>query len=64
MLNSTTSRGALSAMTPILAGLINVIPPRDGLNWYIYTENNPLKYIDPSGMILLTPTRGFRDRLF
>ena len=29
-------------------------PAGDGLNWYIYTENNPLKYIDPSGHIMLT----------
>jgi hypothetical protein len=25
-------------------------PARDGLNWYVYTYNNPLKYIDPTGM--------------
>jgi hypothetical protein len=27
-------------------------PARDGLNWYIYCANNPLKYVDPSGYII------------
>ena len=25
-------------------------PVQDGMNWYIYCNNNPLKYIDPSGL--------------
>ncbi len=25
-------------------------PARDGQNWFIYVSNNPLKFIDPSGM--------------
>jgi hypothetical protein len=24
-------------------------PARDGLNWYVYCENNPVKYVDPDG---------------
>ena len=26
-------------------------PARDGSNWFIYCSNNPIKYIDPTGMI-------------
>ncbi len=26
-------------------------PARDGQNWYVYVSNNPLKYIDPTGMM-------------
>ncbi len=25
-------------------------PARDGQNWYVYTSNNPLKFIDPTGL--------------
>ncbi|WP_028972643.1 RHS repeat domain-containing protein [Spirochaeta cellobiosiphila] len=25
-------------------------PARDGSNWYLYTANNPLRYIDPTGL--------------
>jgi hypothetical protein len=30
---------------------------RDGWNWFAYVENNPLRYIDPTGLIL----EGFGD---
>ena len=29
---------------------INVDPIQDGWNWYIYCNNNPLKFVDPSGL--------------
>ena len=31
-------------------------PIGDGVNWYAYTYNNPLKYTDPTGLRSLTPT--------
>ncbi|MBN2531531.1 MAG: RHS repeat-associated core domain-containing protein, partial [Spirochaetales bacterium] len=29
---------------------INVDPIQDGWNWYVYANNNPLKFTDPSGL--------------
>ena len=28
-------------------------PAGDGVNWYAYTENNPLKYVDPTGQFVI-----------
>jgi uncharacterized protein RhaS with RHS repeats len=28
---------------------------RDGLNWYAYCNSNPMRYIDPSGLIYMPP---------
>lgn len=36
---------------PSTGRFINEDPIRDGLNWYVYCGNNPIKYIDPSGTI-------------
>ena len=30
---------------------INVDPIQDGYNWYVYCNNNPLSFIDPTGLI-------------
>ena len=35
---------------PSIWRFITEDPARDGLNWYVYANNNPLKYIDPSGL--------------
>jgi RHS repeat-associated protein len=34
---------------PELGRFVSVDPIKDGVNWYVYCRNNPLKYVDPSG---------------
>ncbi len=35
---------------PQLGRFINEDPIRDGLNWYVYCENNPVMFVDPTGL--------------
>ena len=35
---------------PDLGRFITEDPIRDGANWYVYCENNALKYVDPTGL--------------
>ena len=35
---------------PAIGRFITEDPAKDGLNWYAYTNNNPLKYADPTGL--------------
>ena len=39
---------------PLNGRFITEDPVRDGLNWYIYVSNNPLKFVDPTGFITLS----------
>ena len=35
-------------------------PARDGVNWWIYCQNNPLKYVDPTGMYSEDEIKSFK----
>ncbi|WP_408954598.1 RHS repeat domain-containing protein [Natroniella sp. ANB-PHB2] len=35
---------------PELGRFITEDPAQDGWNWFVYTANNPLKYVDPDGL--------------
>ncbi len=34
-----------------MGGFLTEDPVRDGNNWYAYCNNNPVRYVDPSGKI-------------
>jgi len=42
------------AYAPNLGRFLSEDPAFDGLNWYIYAANNPIRYIDPSGQFAIT----------
>ena len=35
---------------PELGRFISVDPIKDGVNWYVYCSNNPLIFVDPTGL--------------
>ena len=37
---------------PSSGRFISEDPIKDGLNWYVYCSNNPIKYVDPSGLVV------------
>ncbi len=39
---------------PGLGRFLSEDPLRDGDNWYVYCNNNPVRYVDPSGEIAIT----------
>jgi RHS repeat-associated protein len=45
-------------MDPDLGRFITEDPARDGQNWYAYVGNNPLMFVDPSGLNLTDAPRG------
>jgi len=38
---------------PALGRFISADPARQGLNWYVYCDNNPLMYVDPDGCVVI-----------
>jgi RHS repeat-associated protein len=43
---------------PEIGRFITEDPAKDGMNWFVYCRNNPLKYVDPDGCIVSTVTGG------
>ncbi|MDO5397741.1 MAG: RHS repeat-associated core domain-containing protein [bacterium] len=49
---------------PYQRRFISEDPAKDGLNWYAYCGNNPVMYVDPSGMrLILTGSNNDREAL-
>jgi len=46
--------------SPLTGRFFTVDPAKDGVNWFAYGNNNPLRYTDPTGM-RATPLRRMRD---
>jgi RHS repeat-associated protein len=47
--------------SPLLGRFVNEDPAEDGLNFYSYTDNNPINLIDPFGLAVSAP--GFGESL-
>ncbi|MBQ7875832.1 MAG: RHS repeat-associated core domain-containing protein, partial [Clostridia bacterium] len=37
---------------PSIGRFISVDPIKDGTNWYVYCSNNPIAFVDPSGLVV------------
>jgi uncharacterized protein RhaS with RHS repeats len=46
---------------PAIGRFITSDPIKDGLNWYVYCKNNPLRYVDPNGLTTWELTLGWHD---
>ena len=38
---------------PSLGRFLSPDPAKDGENWYVYAGNNPLRFVDPTGLVIL-----------
>ena len=47
---------------PTTGRFINEDPIRDGLNWYVYCENNPIVFVDPWGLEVATDYEEFAEQ--
>ena len=43
--------GRFISEDPGIGRFISEDPAKSGSNWYVYCENNPLKFVDPSGLV-------------
>ncbi len=41
--------------SPQIGRFIGEDPAKDGMNWYVYCENNPIKFVDPTGLVAGEP---------
>lgn len=46
---------------PMVGRFTSVDPAKDGLNWYSYCYNNPVKYVDPTGLCSQCNSSGVRE---
>ena len=37
---------------PSIGRFLSIDPIKDGMNWYVYCGNNPVKFVDPSGLAI------------
>ena len=49
---------------PVLGRFTTEDPARDGVNWYVYVLNNPLSFIDPTGLEMKVPEEGLNNDEF
>ena len=40
----------------VIGRFISEDPAQDGTNWYVYADNNPLKFVDPAGLVFFQVT--------